>query len=205
MEADDDGFVSNMMQLMKMLGSSSDDFQLLLTKRFVMPFTNGLMLIKHWRVHNYIQNDRYTPTTFTDERESVKVKDNGVYSLDEGIPMNDVVVSMLYPQVRLGKDRLGKTTKRRSPKEIEALTAQFEEFWSQYPKKVGKKPCLNWWIRKNITKEVAQQIIVSIEQHKQSETWRKGFVPNPQTFLNQGRYEDEVEVTNKTAEYKSYK
>ena len=193
MDADDDGFISNTRQVMRSIGSTEDDLTILLTKRFLMPFENGLMLVKHWRIHNYIQSDRYTPTTHQEERESVRLKENGVYSLSEGERLNDVV-SKLYTQVSIGKDRKGKDIKKRTKKEMEALQANFERFWSIYPRKVGKKTCWNIWNRANFTTEQTDTIIKAVDQYKGTDQWKRGFIPHPSTFLNQGRYEDEIEA-----------
>lgn len=191
MDADDDGFISNTQQIMRSIGSTTDDLSILLSKKFLIPFDNGLMLVKHWKIHNYIQNDRYTPTTHQQERESVRLKENGVYSLDEGTPLNDVV-SMLYTQVSKGKDSIGKVNKKRTKKEMEALQANFERFWVIYPRKVGKQSCWNIWNRRNFNEALTDKIIESVKQYMNTDQWKRGFIPHPSTFLNQGRYEDEI-------------
>ena len=68
MRADDDGFVSNPKKIMKIVGSGDDDMKVLFTKRFVLPFESGVCVIKHWKIHNYIQNDRYAPTQWIKEK-----------------------------------------------------------------------------------------------------------------------------------------
>ena len=104
MRADDDGFVSGPRKIMKMVGSSEDDMKVLIGKRFIIPFENGICVIKHWKIHNYIQSDRYVPTTYTKEMKLIKTKENGSYTeMDKECIQN---VSTLDTQVRLGKDRL---------------------------------------------------------------------------------------------------
>lgn len=105
MRADDDGFIGNPKKIMRMIGSGEDDMKILLAKRFLLPFESGIVVIKHWKVHNYIQNDRYTPTQYIDEKSLISLKENGAYT-DR---IQDV--SGLDTQVRLelGKDRLGKS------------------------------------------------------------------------------------------------
>lgn len=67
MRADDDGFVSNPKRIRTMVGASEDDLKLLIAKRFVLTFDSGVVVIKHWRIHNYINPDRYIPTTYVEE------------------------------------------------------------------------------------------------------------------------------------------
>ena len=83
MRADDDGFVGNPKRIMRDVGGSEDDLKLLILKRFVLTFENGVIVIKHWRMHNCIQSDRYTETAYTDEKAMLGVKKNKSYSFDK--------------------------------------------------------------------------------------------------------------------------
>lgn len=98
MRADDDGFVSNPKKIMRMIGANDDDLKVLLVKRFLLAFESGIVVIKHWKINNYIQNDRYTPTKYIEEKNGLTTKENGAYT-DR---IQDV--STLETQVRLGKD-----------------------------------------------------------------------------------------------------
>ena len=100
MRADDDGFINNPKKIMRMIGASEDDYKLLCAKRFIIPFDSGIVVIKHWRMHNYIQKDRYKPTVYTEEKASLELKENGAYT--ECI--QDVY--KLDTQVRLGKSSI---------------------------------------------------------------------------------------------------
>lgn len=82
MRADDDGFISNPRRILKSLNGSLDDYSLLLGKRFVLPFENGVAVIKHWRINNYIRKDRYHETVYSEEKNLLNVKGNGGYTLD---------------------------------------------------------------------------------------------------------------------------
>lgn len=106
MSADDDGFVNNPKKIQRMCGASEDDFRLLLLKSFVISFESGVIVIKHWRMHNYIQNDRYKQTDYLDELSMLKLKPNKAYSLTEGECIQNV--SKLDTQYRLDKNRLNK-------------------------------------------------------------------------------------------------
>lgn len=83
MRADDEGFVGNPRRLIRMLGVSEDDYKLLIAKSFVIPFESGVCVIKHWKMNNYLQNDRLKPTTYLDEKKLLQTKENKAYTLDK--------------------------------------------------------------------------------------------------------------------------
>jgi hypothetical protein len=82
MRADDEGFLNNARKIMRMIGASEDEMKVLISKRFVILFESGVIVIKHWKIHNYIQTDRFKETLYTEERKKLKLKDNKGYSLD---------------------------------------------------------------------------------------------------------------------------
>lgn len=103
MRADDDGFINNPKKIVRMIGASEDDFKVLIAKNFVMQFESGIIVVKHWKMHNYIAKDRYKPTVYEDEKAQLSVKDNGAYTLC----IQDVY--KLDTQVSKGKSRLGES------------------------------------------------------------------------------------------------
>lgn len=107
MRADDDGFINNPKKIQRMLGCGDDELKMLIAKKFVIPFESGICVIKHWRIHNYIQNDRYKPTVYAEEKAQLHLKDNKAYTLNT--TENDKCIQKGYnleTQVRLGKVRL---------------------------------------------------------------------------------------------------
>lgn len=112
MRADDDGFVSNPRRIRTMVGASEDDLKLLIAKRFLLTFESGVVVIKHWRIHNYINPDRYTPTTYVEEKSTLALDDKKAYTECLHDVVHDVVQigDKMCTQVRLGKviDRKGK-------------------------------------------------------------------------------------------------
>ena len=101
MRADDDGFVGNPKRIQRLIGASSDDLKLLIAKSFVLTFDNGVIVIKHWRMHNTLSSSRYTETVYKDEKNSLLLKDNKSYSLTSGTPLNDAkYIEMSKRQVR---------------------------------------------------------------------------------------------------------
>ena len=84
MSADDDGFVNSPKRIQRVIGANDDDLKLLIAKHFVIAFESGVVVIKHWKINNFIRTDRYTPTVYADEMAMLYEKDNRAYTL--GIP-----------------------------------------------------------------------------------------------------------------------
>lgn len=159
MLADDDGFVNNPKSIIRQCGASDDDMRILFAKKFVIPFDNGVVVIKHWRINNYLRNDRYQETKYIEQKEQLELDENNAYKAKEGalgIP------STVYPvQDRLGKDSIGNNsvgakTKRFAPPTQEELDAYCEKkgytfntkrFISYYESngwKVGRNKMRSW-------------------------------------------------------------
>lgn len=134
MRADDDGFINNPKKIQRMIGGSDDDLRLLCAKNFVIPFETGIVVIKHWKIHNYIRNDRYKETVYQEEKARLDVKDNKAYTV--GIPNG----YQLDTQDRLGKDRLGKDRLDNKPvkhkygeyKNVLLTDEEFDKLKSEY-------------------------------------------------------------------------
>jgi hypothetical protein len=185
MRADDDGFINNTQKIMRMIGSSPDDFKILLAKSFIISFDSGIIVIRHWLVHNYIRNDRYKPTTHIDEKKSISVKEDKTYTVAPvGIPSDIPLVSTgkVRLELEIGKDNI--------------TTDRFEVFWTAYPKKIGKDKCRRWFASHKITDTLLDNMLNALDTQKRSSQWSKDdgqFIPHPYTWLNQGRWQDEVE------------
>ena len=104
MSADDDGFVGNPKTIKLISGATDDDLKILIAKQFIIPFDSGVIVIKDWKIHNYIQKDRYNQTQYLEEKKQLIVEENGTYTKC----IQDV--SSMDTQVRLGKskDKLSK-------------------------------------------------------------------------------------------------
>lgn len=162
MRADDEGFVSNPRKIMRMIGSSDDDIKLLVIKNFIIPFDSGICVIKDWKIHNYIQKDRFEDTQFLSEKESLIEDENGSYKLMDTKCIQNV--SNLDTQVRIGKDRIGKdsieatapSSKRFIKPTLEEIKAycdernnsispnMFYDFYESKGWKVGKEGMKDW-------------------------------------------------------------
>jgi len=107
MRADDEGFINNPRKIQRMIGSNEDDLTLLTVKRFLITFESGVIVIKHWRIHNYIQSDRFKETVYLEEKSQLKVKENKSYTFLDTVCIQDV--STLEPQIRLDKNSIDKS------------------------------------------------------------------------------------------------
>lgn len=109
MRADDDGFVNSPKKIMRMVGASQDDLAILISKKFIIPFETGVVVIKHWRIHNYIRQDRKHETKYEQEMSMLTIKENGAYTLVDTCQSSDRQLTGSCPtEVRLGEDSLGK-------------------------------------------------------------------------------------------------
>ena len=164
MRADDEGFINNPKKIMRMISASNNDIDILIAKKFIIPFDSGIVVIKHWKIHNYIRGDRITATKYEDEKALLSVKDNGAYTLNNVRQLSDKCQTDdgQMPdkcQYRLGKDRLGKDSvverRFRAPsiEEVKAYCSernnhvnaeQFVSFYESKGWKIGNQQMKDW-------------------------------------------------------------
>ena len=106
MNADDDGFVDRTKSIIRMVGAKDDDLKVLISKSFIIPFETGIIVIKHWKINNYLRNDRHKSTNYTFEKDQLFEKENGSYTL--GIPSGRQSVYQVETQYSIGKDSIDK-------------------------------------------------------------------------------------------------
>ncbi len=82
MNADDEGFVNNAKSVQRSIMASDDDMKLLIAKSFLIYFDSGIVVIKHWKMHNTIQPSRLKPTQYIEERNLLEVNENKSYTLN---------------------------------------------------------------------------------------------------------------------------
>lgn len=146
MRADDDGFLNNAKKVMKIIGANQNDYDLLVAKSFVIQFPDGICVIKHWRINNYLRKDRYTETIYQEEKACLTVQPNGRYSLrnaaesDDDLPLGIPVVNQSDTQYRIDKNREEKNSIYSAEKlhDEQSLDDFFESIWKLYPIKKGK-------------------------------------------------------------------
>lgn len=174
MRADDDGFINNAKKIQRMLGCTDDDMKILLSKNFVIPFETGVCVIKHWKIHNLIQKDRYKPTVYVEHKDKLSLKDNNVYTLDTVWIQDGYKVE---PQVSIGEVSL-----------VKVNNDEFDIFWKEYPNKSGKAQALKAWNKVKPNLSVIQE---ALSWQIKSKQWSAGFIPMAATYLNNARWEDE--------------
>lgn len=129
LRADDDGFLNNPKKIMRMIGASEDDIKLLLVKKFVIAFDSGVIVIKHWRIHNYIQSDRYNETVYTSEKNLLILDEKNIYHLSE----KNACIQNVYKmdtQVKLSKDKTSKDKLSKDKKEEKNHYCENEKIFS---------------------------------------------------------------------------
>ena len=200
MFADNDGFVNSPRGIMRQCGASDDDMKLLLAKKFLLAFDSGVIVIKHWRINNYLRSDRYAETKYLEEKKSLIIDQNGAYvqpktatGIPGGIPNSGIP--------RLGKDRLGKDSVGQDRlEEDNTLTLKgssicatdFDAFWAAYPRKKNKEQARKAF--KKLKGVKLQELLDAIERQKHSRDWTKDggqYIPYPATWLNAGGWQDE--------------
>lgn len=160
LNADDDGFVNNPKSLMRITGAVNDDMNILISKKFVLIFESGVIVIKHWRIHNTIKNDRYVETKYKEEKACLELDENKAYTQINGMCIQNGPES--DPQINLIKDNLIKgklnmcESKRFTKPTIEQIQSYINEkgysvdaerFFDFYESKgwmVGKNKMKDW-------------------------------------------------------------
>lgn len=167
MLADDDGFVNSPKGIMRQCGASEDDMKVLLAKKFLLWFDTGVIVIKHWRINNYLRNDRYTETKYVDEKQMLNIEPNGAYRMKKSGMIsanNDIgIPSMGIPsidKVSLDKNSIGEEEEpkrtRFVPPTIDEVSSyckerknnvdsqRFVDFYASKGWKVGNQPMKDW-------------------------------------------------------------
>lgn len=143
MNADDEGFINAPKRIQKTVGASDDDMKILLAKSFIIAFETGVIVIKHWKMHNYIQNDRFKPTDYKEERAMLSVKSNKAYTL--GCLDTKCIQDGYIGKDSIDKDSIGKVNIADAETEYEIpsfdLEGSFKQMFDEYPKKKNYQSC----------------------------------------------------------------
>ena len=129
MRADDDGFVNNPKKVMRAIGSNQNDIEILLAKRYVLGFESGVIVIKHWKLHNTIRKDRYKKTVYKEEFKTLSEKENGIYTTRQPIDNQLSTVGMHrlgLDKVRLEEINIKKINKKENSQPFETWTGKKE-------------------------------------------------------------------------------
>ena len=123
--ADDDGFLSNPKKIMRMICASEDDMKILKAKNFIITFGTGIIVITHWKMHNYIRSDRYKETVHKEEKKLLSVTENGMYTF--GIPSDNQLTYQSDTQDRSGKDSIGQDSSGKVNDDLSIINRLTEE------------------------------------------------------------------------------
>ena len=161
MLADDDGFVSSPKAIMRQCGASQDDFKVLISKRYILAFESGVIVIKHWRINNYLRNDRYQETTYLEEKDTLTTDQKGAYTEKNKVGIPGGIPNMGIPSIgkdSIGKDSIGKDNNigRFTPPTLEEVESycfernnnvdaqSFIDFYSAKGWMIGKNKMKDW-------------------------------------------------------------
>ena len=187
MVADDDGFVNTPRSIMRQCGASEDDMKVLIAKKFIIPFESGVVVIKHWRINNYLRKDRYSETNYIEEKKSLKIKENRAYTLsDDGVGIPVGIPSTVDPD----KNSIDKNSKEENRKGKAFIPPTIDEV-REYCEKRGNNidpekfvafyASKGWMIGKNKMKDWKMSVI----------TWEKS---NDNTGRNKSAKEQKTRV-----------
>lgn len=169
MLADDDGFVGSPKSIMRQCGASQDDLAVLLSKRFVLGFDSGVLVIKHWRINNYLQASRHHPTNYQEELATLMMDEKGAYTeanknlcltYDEQL-LNNCIQDVDIDKNSIEENSIDKSSKeekrgRFAPPSVEEVRSYcqernnsidpeaFVDFYSAKGWKVGNNPMKDW-------------------------------------------------------------
>lgn len=138
-DADDDGFINAPKSIMRVIGAKEDDMRVLQAKGYTIPFDSGVIIIKHWRIHNSLRKDRYNPNPqLENERKQLVINDRKEYELaTTWQPLGNHLATNGYHSIgkdSIGKDSIGKTTTTDEIKTIEKDVAVVDDELSKIAK-----------------------------------------------------------------------
>lgn len=213
--ADDDGFNNQIQNAMFKSHSTIDDLKVLMLKNFIIRFDSGVIVIKHWRMHNTLRKDRYTPTNFQEELKCLGIKDNGSYTLcDDGCHL----VAKRLPQDSIDKCSIDKCSidkysidnnvqnglpilEEKKPLKVKdtVLDTEFEHLWKIYPNKQGKENAKQKYFKFRKSGIQYQDVLNGLNKYLKYIQLKKipiQYIKHGSTWFNQKCWEDEYETSN---------
>lgn len=194
MFADDDGFVNSPKGIMRQCGASEDDIKILMSKKFLLAFESGVIVIKHWRINNYLRNDRYQETKYLEEKSELSYDENGAYTFgipNSGIPSigkDSIDKYSIYKEKEISKDISKK--KNFIPPSVEEVKEYLlsvgskvdaEAFVAFYESKdwmIGKNKMKNWksaivtWEKRNgLKREKVYKKVTKADEEPEIDLW----------------------------------
>lgn len=176
MQADDDGFVDKWKSIMRMTGKKEDDLKILIAKSFVIPFDTGVLVIRHWRLNNYLQKDRYKETIYKDEKARLTIDKSNVYNLD-----TECIHSI--DKNRLDKISIDKNSKEKEQEESESCGDGFQNVSKFYEENINLLTPYTSKLLEDFTDELGEDLVIyamqiSIENNKRTISYIKAILNN---------------------------
>ena len=184
MNADDDGFVNNWKSIMRMTGHKEDDLKVLIAKQFIIPFDSGVIVIKHWRINNYLRNDRYIETKYKEEKSKLTLDDNLVYQLDTN------------GRHSIDKNRIVKNSIDKN----NIYEQEFNDIWELYPNKKGKSNAFKSFtkaLKEGVSVETIKNGVINYVQYIKLERVEPHYIKHGSTWFNQRCWEDDYTIKRK--------
>lgn len=218
MEADDEGFVANPKKVIKLTNSTEDDYKILVAKRFVLVFDSGVIVIKHWLIHNTIRMDRFNPTSYQDEKNLLIVKENKSYTLSATNWQPNG--NQLVPQVNISQPKLSKNScapvahvcasdtrpyhSGAGGENGKMTDEDFDKIWKIYRRHINKAKAKERFLK--LDRFLMPKILNTIENCNNT-IWKgceDRFVPHLTTWINARRWEDEIAPLTIEQEYSEF-
>ena len=189
MNADDDGFLNNWKSIMRMTGTKDDDLKVLIAKQYIIPFDSGVIVIKHWRINNFLRKDRHIETKYQKELSQLEINDNQEYWLTNGQP-------------RIDKNSIEKNSiDNNMPKNVvdeNDLKNKFEELWKLYPNKKGKADAYKHFkkfVKEGIKIETMEDGIKRYNAYIEAEHIKPKYIKYGSSWFNQESWNDDYTIT----------
>lgn len=164
MRADDDGFVSSPKKIQRSSGCGDDDYKILIAKQFIIQFQSGVCVIKDWRIHNYIQKDRYQETQYLEEKSQLKEEENGSYT--QCIQNVYKMDTQVRDRLESGKDRIGKESIELNKRECIKSPSQVAKEFFNNPEEQIKEFLLKGFEENILRREIGKFILYWTEPNR---------------------------------------
>lgn len=183
MLADDDGFINSPKAIMRQCGASPDDMRILIAKKYLLEFDTGVIVIRHWRLNNYLRSDRYTQTSCISELEQIATDKSGAYfklaEIPESVPaeipeaeetkeieaVEETSEIERKPEKKPAAEKKKPLAEREPVNDIERVEKEYLRNYSQLHG-LGiirmEKPIINWTASRKMTKDAIRKYGVGV-------------------------------------------